>query len=120
MPHCILEYTNDVFDKDLILMFFDNLHNLLVDTKEFKISAIKSRAIKHDCFLMGDNKNNHFVALNIWILPGRSKSFKKELSTKILQLMEKSFKKPDNSNGFSLSVKIDEIDKDSYGRVYKE
>jgi 5-carboxymethyl-2-hydroxymuconate isomerase len=120
MPHCILEYTSDIYEKDSILHFFKNLHDLLVDTKEFGLEAIKSRAVKPDRFYMGNGENNHFVALTIWILPGRAKSFKKELSGKIIRLMEQNFKKPENSKGFSLSVKIDEIDNDSYERIYKE
>lgn len=121
MPHCVLEYTNKDAKKEDFLKFFENLHNLLVATKEFRLEAIKSRAVLLDCYYMGNgDENNEFYFLNIAILKGRSEEFRKILSNKVLDLMKKNFKKSENSNGFSLAVNIHELNTETYSRYYEE
>lgn len=117
MPHFILEYSSNVAEEINFAVFFDHLHNLLIEDKLFKIDDIKSRAIPLDNYYAGDgNSDNCFIAANLTIMPGRSAEIKKMLSNKILDFLKSEFHASLNSLNCNITVKIDEIDSECYSR----
>jgi 5-carboxymethyl-2-hydroxymuconate isomerase len=115
MPHCILEYTDnllDDFDNQVILK---EIHEALAATGLFKIDHIKSRAVIHKQFYVGDGENNTgFAALNLAIFHGRDTSTRKMLSERCLAVLKPHFIKSLSGMKFDITVQITEIDRDSY------
>ncbi|MCP3924099.1 MAG: 5-carboxymethyl-2-hydroxymuconate Delta-isomerase [Desulfobacterales bacterium] len=117
MPHCILEYTDNIKDKPSWNQVFKELHKILVDTGEWIESDIKSRAIKHSEFYIGDgNPNQAFVTLNLQILNGRSDELKESVSKDALEILCNHFKSTIKSLQTSITVQISDIHTPSYSR----
>ncbi len=53
MPHFVLEYSENVLDQLDPESIFKNLHETLVKSGPFTMSAIKSRSVKHSVFRIG-------------------------------------------------------------------
>jgi len=118
MPHCILEYSNNIVDKPSASSVFKQIHKSLVATGLFDLLDIKSRTIVHSDFFIGDgNKDRAFATLSIQILSGRDDKTKKTISENCLKILEPFFKNSLKNMKFSLTVQIKEIDKTSYSRI---
>ena len=117
MPHCIIEHSDNIKDSTSWATIFKELHKILVDTGEIKESDIKSRAIEHKNFYIGNgNMNKAFITLNIQLLDGRSDEFKKELAQSALILLNKYFEKTFKELHTSITVQISDIHRKSYSR----
>ncbi len=117
MPHCILEYSDNIKDKPSWNIIFKELHKILVDTGEWIESDIKSRAIKHSEFYIGDgNPNQAFVTLNLQILHGRSDELKESVSKDALEILCNHFESTIKSLQTSITVQISDIHTPSYSK----
>lgn len=117
MPHCILEYSDNIKDKTDNRAILKNIHDILISTKLFSLDDIKSRAVVYHDYLVGDgNTDRAFVALNISILSGRSAEIKKKISQDCLEILKLSFPESREKLKLSLSVRINEMDKETYRR----
>ncbi len=117
MPHCILESSDNIVEfvdkKELLLQ----INNCLNEMGLFNINDIKSRFIVHNDYVVGDgDKNRAFVSLNVAILSGRSQETKNMISNKCLELLKQVFAKSLKQLKFSLTVRITEMDKESYAK----
>ena len=118
MPHCILEYSDNISDKPNSLSLFKQIHKSLVATGLFDLHDIKSRTIVHKDFFIGDgNKERGFATLSVQVLSGRDDKTKKMISDSCLKILEPFFENSLKSMKFSLTVQIYEIDKASYARI---
>ncbi len=89
----------------------------MVDTCEIREDDLKSRAIEHNNFYIGDgNPNQAFVTLNIQLLDGRSDELKKELAQSALKLFSLYFEKTLVELQTSITVQISDIHRKSYSR----
>jgi len=98
LPHCILEYSDNIKDTVVWNSIFKNLHKIFVETGEFIEADIKSRVIKHDNFYIGDQ-------------------FKKDLAQSALNLLSRYFTKTLNDLKTSISVQISNIHRNSYSKI---
>lgn len=116
MPHCILEYSNNLKENpdNFILI---QINQTLFDNGLFELNDIKSRMVVHHKYLIGDGDiERAFVTLSVEILGGRDSSTKKMITEKCLKVLENYFTKSLKSLKLSITVQIRDIDKPSYAR----
>jgi len=117
MPHCILEYSANVVDCPDLRRLFSELHELLISTGLFEREAIKSRAIRHDDFVVGDgDPRRAFVALNIVILSGRPDEAKVRITDGALELLKRFFGESIAEQKCNITVQVSELHRGSYRR----
>ncbi len=118
MPHCVLEYSHNIPDQINFQDFFQKLHQLMVDTGEFKLERIKSRVVPHEnCYIGDGNIDNKFVYLQISILTGRDVSLRKHISNSALELLKKHLPKSLAENRCSVTVDIREMDREVHSSL---
>ena len=121
MPHCILEYSSNVVETPNLERLFEELHRRLAATGHFKLNDIKSRAIKHDCFCIGDGDSNRaFVTLEICILSGRDSATKRTIAEPAAALLQDTYAETLKARRCSLTVRVSDIDRESYRRIVSE
>ena len=121
MPHCILEYTDNIKDSPDYTELLKNLHQFLLDTGLFKLNDIKSRVIRHDIYRIGDgDPRRAFVTLNIQIMDGRSDQVKTNIATKAAELLKRYYPESFKNNLFNLTVQVTDIHRPSYTRLLSE
>ncbi len=117
MPHCLLEYSINLVEEKEFSNLFEQLHQLLTSDNLFNIEDIKSRAIGYDNFFVGGGaKQKSFIALTLSILEGRDIEIKKKLSRDCLDFLKSEFSESINKQNCNITVRISEIEKDSYSR----
>jgi 5-carboxymethyl-2-hydroxymuconate isomerase len=118
MPHCILEYSNNISEEPNHSSILRQIHNALFSTGLFDLNDIKSRIIVHNDFYIGDgNAERAFATLAVEILSGKDEDTKKRIAEDCLKVLESNFQNSIKSLKFSLTVQIREIDKPSYSRI---
>ncbi len=118
MPHCILEYSNNISEQPNHSLILSQIHNALFSTGLFDFNDIKSRIIVHNEFYIGDgNTERAFVSLAVEILSGKDEDTKKRIAEDCLKVLETNFQDSIKAMKFSLTVQIREIDKVSYSRI---
>jgi 5-carboxymethyl-2-hydroxymuconate isomerase len=117
MPHCTLECSDNIVDQVDFQQVLLDIHAYLESTGMFQTADIKSRVVRHAEYVVGDGAADRaFVTVELAILGGRDKSVKRELSQSILSLLERHFPKTLADRRCSLTVRISDIDRDSYAR----
>ncbi|HKI78380.1 MAG TPA: 5-carboxymethyl-2-hydroxymuconate Delta-isomerase [Ignavibacteriaceae bacterium] len=117
MPHCTLEYSDNVLDKTDDRAILKNIHDVIIETKMFSLNDLKSRTIVHHDYLIGDgDPERAFVTLKISILTGRDDHIRKTISENCLDILKKSFPESFEKLKLSITVQINEMDKGTYSR----
>ena len=115
MPHFVLEYSDNILEEVDFKDFFERLHTLLVENGPFKLSAIKSRAIRHRQFCVADGKDsNAFVHLTLSIFKGRDLSIRQAVGEKILSFLKGEFARSFQKLNCSYTVEVKEMEKETY------
>lgn len=117
MPHCILEYTNNIVDTPIWADIFKEIHAILIATGEWHSADIKSRAIElHNFYIGNGSPHQAFVSLCIQILAGRSDNLKKSVSESCLKALAGHFPLTLKQLQTSITVQIVDIHEPSYCR----
>jgi 5-carboxymethyl-2-hydroxymuconate isomerase len=117
MPHCILEYSNNIIDEPNWAELLKVLHEALMGTGLFVLADIKSRVIKHDIYFVGGGNADHaFVTLDVQILSGRSDETKSEISQAIQPILAQAFRQTFAQMRCSITVQVSDIHQPSYRR----
>ncbi len=117
MPHCILEYSANVVEQPDMTRLLMDIHGALMATGLFTLADIKSRAIRHEQYLIGDgDPARAFVTLNVQILEGRSDEVKAQISEAALEVLKRAFPESLQQRKCSLTVQVSEIHRPSYRR----
>ncbi len=118
MPHCTLEYSSNVVDRPDMKRLLLDIHEALVKAGSVALAAIKSRAIKHEQFVVGDgDPNRAFVALTIQVFGGRSDEVKAEITDAAFQVLKKAFSRSVEQGTCGITVQIVDIHRPSYRRT---
>lgn len=113
MPHLILEYTKNL-TLPTVNEILLNLNKTLVDSGQFQEMDIKSRAICLDTFCIGvSSEERAFVHVKLSILEGRSIDIKRDLSARLLQVLQEAYARFKKTQ-IQLCVEILEIERASY------
>ncbi|WP_257305231.1 5-carboxymethyl-2-hydroxymuconate Delta-isomerase [Geothrix campi] len=117
MPHCILETSNNLLDHPDWVDLLRKINRALVATGLFTSADIKSRAIQHDHFVIGDGAADQaFVTLNVQILSGRTDEVKAQISEALLQELARAFPRSAEGMRLNLTVQISDLHRASYRR----
>jgi 5-carboxymethyl-2-hydroxymuconate isomerase len=112
MPHLLLEFTSNIFEKDNIANLLQKCHSILVNTLPTEIESCKSRAIEHTLYSIGNgDPNNAFVHVSLKILPGRSTETLSKTSEHIMDLLKRHFHESSNKLNLQLTLEIMELQK---------
>ena len=118
MPHCILEYSNNIVTTVNTKQFFHELHQLLVTEAGIDISNIKSRTVVYDQFFIGDGRDDHaFIHLTVSILSGRHSKEKQNLGHKILAYLATVFATSKEKVNCSITLELREMERETYFKV---
>ena len=117
MPHCILEASDNLLDQPDWVGLLREINGALVATGLFVEADIKSRAIQHGRFVIGDGAADQaFVTLNVQVLGGRTDEVKAQLSEALLPVLARGFPLTFAQMKCSLTVQITDIHRPSYRR----
>ena len=115
MPHCILEYSSNTSEKVDTRHLFEMIHSLFIEQGEFDLPKIKSRAVRHEHFYVGDGSDaNAFVHLTLSIFEGRSLSLRQDLGRRVLSFLKQEFAQSLVERNCSITVEIKEMSRDTY------
>lgn len=116
MPHLVIEYSDNLIES-ISSMDLTAMNSLLTEIGPFKLSDIKSRAMRHTLFsVAGGGPNTAFVHLQLAMLPGRSPELKREVTQRLLEFLKQLFRESIAKLSCSLTVEIRELEKDSYAK----
>lgn len=117
MPHCILEVSDNLLDQPDWTGLLRTINETLAGTGLFAVADIKSRALRHAVFAIGDGASDQaFVTLNVQILSGRTDDVKVQLSEALLPVLRAAFPQTFAHMKCSLTVQITDIHRPSYRR----
>ncbi|MFT7612216.1 MAG: 5-carboxymethyl-2-hydroxymuconate isomerase [Parvicellaceae bacterium] len=116
MPRIIIDYSSNI-QEEISTSLFKSIHEYYVNSNRFSIEDIKSRAIKHDNYLIGDgNPSNAFVSIHMKIMEGREVQFRKQLSDDVLKIAKDYFKGSITAMNLNLTCFVSEIEKSCYSK----
>ena len=111
MPHLILEYTNNI-EPFAVQPLLAKLHEEMVATGAVNLKGLKSRAICHADYRIGDgNESYAFVHVQMWIRDGRSLETKQDMAQRAMAILEETFGHRRENGYLSLSVDVQEMAK---------
>jgi 5-carboxymethyl-2-hydroxymuconate isomerase len=117
MPHCVLEYSANVVDRVDAPAVFQRLHQSLAEIEAFTLHDIKSRAICHTDYFVGDGAPpNCFVYLRFSLLSGRDISVRQRVVQTCLKVLAEAFAKTLAERACQLSVEVVEMDRSAYAK----
>ena len=117
MPHCTLEYSANLGDFPDVAGLLKEINLYLAGTGLFNLGDIKSRALKHDRYAVGDSgPDKAFVSLTIGILSGRNDETKTRITTGALELLERRLRGSMKALTCSVTVQVTDIHRESYQR----
>ena len=111
MPHCIIEYSNDLTSKLDIKQLVNTVFTGAVNSQLFTASHIKTRAIPFDEYLVGEHKTS-FIHITVKLLSGRISEQRKMLSESIIIELKNIVLPP-----VSISVEVVDMEKESYSKL---
>jgi 5-carboxymethyl-2-hydroxymuconate isomerase len=118
MPHCILEFSDNLAGPLDLQALFAELHTALAEIEAFPVSDIKSRAVRHKEFYVGDGQaDNAFVHVRLFLLSGRDISVRQRLGQICLRVVSQHLAAPLAQQKCQLSVELIEIDRSAYIKV---
>ncbi|MGB4191529.1 MAG: hypothetical protein WBJ81_03160 [Rickettsiales bacterium] len=109
MPQITFELSDNILEKDITKSLLV-IHHILVDNLPTKLSACKSRILRHQHFLVGDGSpKNAFIHVAVEVLKGRTKQTLELCGQKILTMLQKDFALSNSELNLKLSVSIKEL-----------
>ena len=118
MPHCVLEYSDNVADRPDLRQVLHDVHDSLMASGLFTSGDIKSRAVEHHTYMVGDGAPDRtFVTLDIQVLSGKDDQVKARLAQAALAVLERHYPQSLARTRCSLTVQITDIHALSYSRT---
>jgi 5-carboxymethyl-2-hydroxymuconate isomerase len=114
MPHCIVEYTDNLGPAAAIPALLDQLAAKFRDSDGvFPTGGIRVRAIRLTEYVIADgNGDDAFVNITAKIGPGRDPAFKKRFFAEMFEIVKAHFGPIFDSRSLALSLYIEEADED--------
>ena len=117
MPHLMLEYTKNLQSKIEFKEIFLKIHGKIIETGDFALDDIKSRAICIDNYFIGDgDPDKGFVHLRISLLDQRDGNLKIHLSKALLQVLSNYLKVNTKENKCQITVEVVNINSIYYSK----
>ncbi|MFT2099424.1 5-carboxymethyl-2-hydroxymuconate Delta-isomerase [Marinomonas sp. 2405UD66-6] len=110
MPHCILEYSQNLEQEVPPAELLETVKEACVASNLFSVEDIKLRSSAYKSFITG-GQEDAFIHVMIRLLSGRTKEEKKQLSTLVLNALTQFSLKD-----VSLSVELCDMNRDTYAK----
>lgn len=111
MPHFIVEYSGNLEDKLDFQPLFKRLHEYVIDTGQFPIGGVRSRAIKVDHFRVADGREDFaLLNLNLKIGHGRDMALKREVAKNVFAILSDWMKPVTDEHYVQISFELTELD----------
>ena len=115
MPHCILEYSDNLPDAPDLRILLGRIHDRLMESGEFARENLKSRAYEAPDHCVGDgDPDRGFVALAVHILAGRDDATRAALAESVLPLLLDAYPASVGTGMVDVSVRIVDMHRESY------
>lgn len=113
MPNLIMEYSSSVEERINVPGLLEDLHNVALNCGLFDPSAVKSRSLRCQHWLIGLDENNvDFIYVSLELLSGRTEQQKSDLSRRLLEVLQQKARTVQQ-----LSVNIIDMDKASFNNL---
>ena len=121
MPHCVLEYSQNIVDQLNYREFFQRLHALLSASGEIQLDQLKSRIRRVDEYYIGDGSpKNAFVYLQISLLSGRSQAVREEFGAQAFELLTSCFPRSQKELSCSITLEMREMERSTHFKITKK
>ena len=112
MPHCVVEYTDNLGPEAAIPDLLEKIAAKFRDSGGvFPVGGIRVRAIRLTEYIIADGKGNDaFLNITNKIGPGRDPAFKKKFFGEVFDLVREHLQPVFDSRSFALSMYIEEPD----------
>ena len=118
MPHLTLEYSNNLAEPLDHQVLFAELHAALERFELFQLAEIKSRAIAHEHYRIGNGApESVFVHLTVAVLSGREVALRQRLSTELLGVLRRAFARTWRERPCDMTVDVREMQRETYGKA---
>ena len=118
MPHCVLEFSDNIMDDADIPFMLEQLHHIIVETGCCEERNIKSRAYRCKRYRMGNGKErNAFAHLTLRVLEGKPPELLENLGAAVLELLEGHYGQSLQRQRCDLTVEIVEMKRSRYFKV---
>ena len=110
MPHCIVEYTDNLGAETGIPALLAKLAAKFSDSNGvFPTGGVRIRAIRLTEYFIADGEGNHaFVHITNKIGPGRDPAFKKQFFGEMFEVVRQHFQPVFDTRSFALSMYVEE------------
>lgn len=110
MPHLIVEYSDNIIEKDQFSALFECCHEVLSKRLPTELQSCKSRAYACTHYFVGEGaQDNAFISVHLKVKPGRSEAVLEEVGQGILYLFEQHFAQSLSALSVELSIEISEL-----------
>jgi len=110
MPHCVVEYAEEIENKVDIKGLINKVYQGALSSGLFEAHQIKTRALPYKHYLTADAKEA-FIHVTVSILCGRTASQKQQLSQLVMQQLQTVELSP-----ITMTVDIRDLDRDCYAK----
>ncbi|QGZ64993.1 5-carboxymethyl-2-hydroxymuconate Delta-isomerase [Paraburkholderia acidisoli] len=114
MPHCTVEYTDNLGEQARIRVLLEQLAARFRDSEGvFPVGGVRVRAIRLTEYVIADNQGDDaFVNITVKIGGGRDAAFKKRFFGALFEMAKAHFQPVFDSRPFALSLYVEEADED--------
>lgn len=110
MPHCIIEYSQNLEQEVPPVDLIEAVKEACVESNLFSLDDIKLRSDAYKSFITG-GQEDAFVHVTLRMLSGRSTEQRKQLSNLVLEKLTRFLLKD-----VSLSVEVCEMERETYAK----
>lgn len=115
MPHLVLEYSDNVIEKNNFSQLFQQCHQILADMLPTDLMNCKSRAIECPVYYVADGKpDNAFVHLSLKIMAGRTDETLRKLGDQLMETVMEHFAESLKKKRLQISLEISSLDKNYF------
>ena len=110
MPHLILEYSENIIEKNHLPDLFKQCHLVIAKTLPTKIENCKSRGVACPDYCLGDGKAGQaFVHVSLKIMPGRTDEVLKQAGQQLMAILRDYFKESAKQYDLQLTLEISHL-----------
>ena len=116
MPHLTLEHSRNLPAAVDVYAVLRRLHEAVCASGLFRPADVKSRAVAHGAFHVGETPDAAFVHVEVAILSGRDAEVRKALGERLLAVLREELAVPLADVPRALTVEVREMDRDTYAK----
>lgn len=110
MPHLILEYSSNLFEKGKLVDLLPKINDFLTEKLPAELSACKGRAVERDTYCVGNgDPKNAFVHIHLKIMSGRTPEKLNAVGVELMEMLKTYFQHSGKELNLQISIEIEEL-----------